>query len=173
MKPILETERLILREYTEDDAPEFFELNSDPEVMRYVPDKAMESVAQAREILLNHPIADYAKYGFGRWACELKSSGEHVGFCGLKFLPELDEVDLGFRFIPSQWGNGLATESSQAVVRYGFAQLRLNQIIGLAYPDNHASIRVLEKAGMNFADVVRPYSRPMLRYTIRRPESVG
>lgn len=169
----IETDRLILREYTEDDAAAFFRLNSDPEVMRYVPDEAMQSVDQAREILVSHPIADYTKYGFGRWACILKTTGDHVGFCGLKYLPELDEVDLGFRLIPSEWGKGLATEASQAVVDYGFANLSIDQIIGLVDPDHRASIRVLEKVGMEFVDIVRPYSFPMLRYRIRRPETAG
>jgi RimJ/RimL family protein N-acetyltransferase len=168
MKAILETERLILREYTEDDAPAFFRLNSDPEVMRYVPDKPMTSVDQAREILINHPIADYAEHGFGRLACLLKESGEHIGFCGLKYLKEIEDIDLGFRFVPSQWGKGLATEAGVPSIRYGFEELELDHIIGLAEPDNRASIRVLEKVGMKFTGVVRLFDMNMRRYVIRR-----
>jgi [ribosomal protein S5]-alanine N-acetyltransferase len=104
MSIILETERLILREYTEEDAPAFFLLNTDPEVMRYVPDEPMKSVDQARQILITLPLTDYGDRGFGRWACILKSSGEHIGFCGPKYLPEIGEVDLGFRFTPVNWG---------------------------------------------------------------------
>jgi [ribosomal protein S5]-alanine N-acetyltransferase len=169
MKIILETERLILREYVEDDAPAFFRLNSDPEVMRYVPDEPMTSVDQAREILITHPMADYAQHGFGRLACVLKATGEHIGFCGLKYLKEIDDIDLGFRFLPEHWGKGLGTESARGVVRYGFNELSLGHIVGLAEPDNHASIRVLEKAGMQFTECVRLFDLEMRRYVIENP----
>jgi len=183
MKIVLETDRLILREYVEDDAPAFFRLNSDPEVMRYVPDEPMRSVDQAREILKTHPIADYAEHGFGRLACVLKATGEHVGFSGLKYLKEIDDIDLGFRFLPAHWGKGLATEAAQAVVRYGFTEMApevaavhrmaiqfpLDHIVGLAEADNHGSIRVLEKVGMQFTGVVRLFDIEMRRYLIKNP----
>lgn len=166
----IETERLILREYTEEDAPAFFLLNSDPEVMRYVPDGALANVDQAREILISHPIADYRERGFGRWACVLKEAGEHIGFCGLKYLKEIDGIDLGFRFVPSQWGKGLATEASLASIRYGFEELVLDHIVALAEPENRASIRVLEKVGMQFVEMVRLFSLSMAKYVIWRPD---
>jgi RimJ/RimL family protein N-acetyltransferase len=169
MKIVLDTERLILREYTEEDAPDLFRLGSDPDVMRYVPDKPMANVDEARETLLSHPIADYQQHGFGRWACIVKATRQNVGFCGLKHLKEMKEVDLGFRFLPAHWGKGLATEAAQASVDYGFRRLALDHIIGLSHPDNQPSIRVLEKVGMQFVDVVRPYGFPMLRYVVRRP----
>ena len=84
MKVILETDRLLLREYVEADAEAFFKLNSDPEVLRFVPDKPLLNVEQARQILVDHPIADYRKYGFGRVACILKSTGEQIGVCGVE-----------------------------------------------------------------------------------------
>jgi [ribosomal protein S5]-alanine N-acetyltransferase len=86
MKVILETDRLLLREYVEDDAEAFFKVNSDPEVLRFVPDKALLDVEQARQRLVDHPIAEYRKYGFGRGACILKSTGEQIGFAGLNTL---------------------------------------------------------------------------------------
>ena len=165
---ILETDRLILREYCEADAAVFLQLNSDPAVMRFVPDPLMKDVEEARRILVTHPIADYSRHGYGRWACCLKQTGEHVGFCGLKYLPEIEEVDLGFRFGRSHWGKGFATESAQASIRYGFDTLRLNEIIGLSHPENYGSIRVLEKLGLQFAGIVKPYGWPMRRYVIRR-----
>ena len=164
----IETDRLILREYTEEDAPAFFALNRDPKVMRYVPDEPMVSIEQAREILRSHPITDYKERGFGRFACILKTTGEHVGFSGLKYLKEIDDVDLGFRFIPSQWGKGLATEAALASIRYGFDELQLNRIVGLAEPENRASIRVLEKLGMRFVETVRLFSLSMAKYVIER-----
>ena len=101
MKVILETDQLLLREYVEEDAEAFFKLNSDPEVLRFVPDKRLLSVEQARQMLVDHPIADYRKYGFGRGACILKSTGEQIGFAGLKYLEELGEVDVAYRLVPT------------------------------------------------------------------------
>jgi [ribosomal protein S5]-alanine N-acetyltransferase len=135
MKIIFETDRLIVREYVEEDAEAFFKLNSDPEVLRFVPDKALLDVEQARQLLIDHPIADYRNYGFGRGACILKSTGEpafaqlrrgkQIGFAGLKYLEELGEVDVAYRLMPTHWGQGLATEAALASVRHGFADLRL------------------------------------------------
>ena len=170
MSTILETERLILRHYTEEDAPAFFRLNSDPDVMRYVPDEPMKSVEDARDILVSHPIADYKERGFGRLACVLKETSEHIGFCGLKYLKEIDDVDLGFRFMPSHWGKGLATEAALASINYGFEKLELAHIVGLAEPENHASVRVLEKVGMRFTRLVRLFDCEFRRYLMHRPE---
>ena len=90
----------------EEDAEAFFKLNTDPEVLRFVPDKALLNVEQARQLLIDHPIADYGKHGFGRGACILKSTGEQIGFAGLKYLEELGEVDVAYRLCPltGAWG---------------------------------------------------------------------
>ena len=168
MKVILETDRLLLREYVEEDAEAFFNLNSDPEVLRFVPDKQLLNVEQARQILIEHPIADYRKHGFGRGACILKSTGEQIGFAGLKYLEELDEVDVAYRLMPTHWGQGLATEAALASVRYGFADLGLKQIIGLVMPENIASVRVLEKAGLRYAETVTFWGHQFSKYTISR-----
>jgi ribosomal-protein-alanine N-acetyltransferase len=146
--PTIETPRLLLRPFTETDAPAMLRLNSDLEVMRYVPDDPLTSVEHAAQILRDHPIADYGKHGYGRWAVELKESGEMIGFCGLKYLEDLGEVDLGYRLIRAAWGRGLASEGAQASVRYGFEVLGLAEIIGLVVPENTASVRVLEKCGL-------------------------
>ena len=148
MKVILETDRLLLSEYVEEDAEAFFKLNSDPEVLRVVPDKALLNVEQARQLLIDHPIADYRKHGFGRGACILKSTGEQIGFAGLKYLEELGEVDVAYRLMPTHWGLGLATEAALASVRFGFADLGLKRIIALVMPENIAPVRVLEKTGL-------------------------
>src|SRR5260370_34437178 len=120
MKVILETDRLFLREYVEDDAEAFFRLNSDPKVLRFVPDKRLLDVEQARQTLIDHPIAGYRKYGFGRGACILKSTGEQIGFAGLKYLEELGEGDVAFRLMRTYWGQGLANEAAPGSVRIRF-----------------------------------------------------
>ena len=166
MKVILETDRLLLREYVEEDADAFFKLNSDPEVLRFVPDKRLLDVEQARQILIDHPIADYRKYGFGRGACILKSTGEQIGFAGLKYLEELDEVDVAFRLMRTHWGLGLATEAALAAVRFGFADLDLKRIIGLVIPENIASVRVLEKTGLRYIGSVSFWGHQFSKYVI-------
>jgi [ribosomal protein S5]-alanine N-acetyltransferase len=166
MKVILETDRLLLREFVEDDAESFFKLNTDPEVMRFVPDKPLLNVEQARQTLIDHPIADYRRYGFGRGACILKSNGEQIGFAGLKYLDELGEVDLAYRLLPAHWGQGLATEVALASVRYGFADLGLKRIIGLVMPKNIASLRVLEKSGLRYSGTVTLWGHTFSRYVI-------
>jgi ribosomal-protein-alanine N-acetyltransferase len=170
MKVILETDRLLLREYVEDDAEAFFELNSDPQVLRFVPDKGLLNVEQARQILIDHPIADYRKYGFGRGACILKSTGEQIGFAGLKYLEEFGEVDVAFRLMRSHWGLGLATEAALASVRFGFADLGLKGIIGLVMPENKASVRVLEKTGLHYVETVTFWGSQFSKYAITSPE---
>ena len=166
MKVILETDRLLLREFVEDDAESFFKLNNYPEVVRFVPDKPLLNVEQARQTLIDHPIADYRRYGFGRGACILKSTGEQIGFAGLKYLDELGEVDVAYRLLPAHWGQGLATEVALASVRYGFAALGLKRIIGLVMPKNIASVRVLEKTGLRYSGTVTLWGHTFSRYVI-------
>ena len=166
MKVILETDRLLVREYVEEDAQAFFKLNTDPEILRFVPDKALLNVEQARRILIDHPIADYRKHGFGRGACILKSTGEQIGFAGLKYLKELGEVDVAYRLLPPYWGQGIATEVAVASVRYGFTDLRLKRIIGLVMPENIASMRVLEKAGLRHVGSASFWNHEFSKYVI-------
>ena len=166
MKVILETDRLLLREFVEDDAESFFKLNTYPEVVRFVPDKPLLNVEQARQTLIDHPIADYRRYGFGRGACILKSTGEQIGFAGLKYLDELGEVDVAYRLLPAHWGQGLATEVALASVRYGFTALGLKRIIGLVMPKNIASVRVLEKTGLRYSGTVTLWGHTFSRYVI-------
>ena len=166
MNVILETDRLLLREYVEEDAEAFFKLNSDPDVLRFVPDKPLLNVEHARQILIDHAIADYRKYGFGRGACILKSTGEQIGFAGLKYLEELGEVDVAFRLMRTHWGLGLATEAALACVRFGFAELGLKRIIGLVMPENIASVRVLEKTGLRYAETVMFWGSQFSKYVI-------
>ncbi|NNL38321.1 MAG: GNAT family N-acetyltransferase [Flavobacteriaceae bacterium] len=101
-------------------------------------------------------IMNYKKYGYGRWATVLKSGKQFVGWAGLAYLPEFDEVDLGYRFLPEYWGSGLATEASNAILNYAFDVLKLDKIVAIAMKENKASIRVMEKVGMEF-DKLAPY----------------
>jgi ribosomal-protein-alanine N-acetyltransferase len=149
MSVIIETERLLLRTFTEDDASLIYELNLDPEVTRYTLDPITD-VAHAKKILNEVILPQYTLYGHGRWAVHLKTTLEFIGWCGLKFRPERNEIDLGYRFRKIFWGNGYATEAAYACLNYGFEKLNLSEIIGRALPENLGSIRVLEKCGMEY-----------------------
>lgn len=163
---ILETERLLLREFDEGDIESFYRLGSIPEVTRYThdPGGGLTSLEHAREVLRTRPLADYKKHGYGRWACVYKATNEVIGFAGLKYLDEMHEIDLGYRFLPDYWGRGLATEACRAVLDFGFAQLGLKQIIAMVDPQNVASVRVLTKLGMTFVGMVEDGSLLVAKY---------
>ncbi len=152
---ILETERLVLREITLADKEALFKLHSDPLVQKYTGEAVVKSMEEITKAIKTR-IIDYKNYGFGRWAAILKSGQQFVGWAGLAYLPEFDEIDLGYRFLPEYWGLGLATEASQAILKYGFNKLHLSRIIAIAMKENKASIRVMEKVGMEF-DKYAPY----------------
>lgn len=145
---LIETPRLGLRPLTPNDSLDFFELNNDPEVIRYTGDPPFSDLEEARSFLENYD--QYERYGYGRWAVILKKTGEFIGWCGLKFMPDLDETDLGFRFFRKHWNKGYATESAMACIEYGFGKLGLKRIVGRAMEANKASVKVLEKTGFHF-----------------------
>lgn len=153
MAPI-ETERLILRQFVLDDAAAFQRLNADPLVRRYTYDSPMETLDDARRVLTEAPLADYANHGYGRVACVLKDTGELIGFSGLKYLSDMGETDIGYRFLRAHWGNGYATESARPMMDYGRNVLGLDRIIGLVDPDNAGSVHVLEKLGLRYESSV-------------------
>lgn len=146
---VIETPRLILREFTLNDSALVYELNKDPEVTKYTGDPIRDK-EHAREVLENTILPQYALYNHGRWAVHIKPGMEFIGWCGLKARPERNEIDLGYRFMQSSWGNGFATEAAYASIRYGFQTLNLPQIVGRAMHDNIASWKVLEKIGFEY-----------------------
>ena len=150
MNVIIETDRLLLRTFTMDDVDLIFKLNNDSNVTRFTYDP-IEQHEQARQILENIIIPQYALYNHGRWAVHVKPNLEFIGWCGLKYRPERNEVDLGYRFIPSSWNKGYATEAAYACLKHGFEKLNMKKITGRAVPENHGSLRVLEKIGMQFS----------------------
>jgi len=147
---IIETERLILRRFTPDDAEAYLPLVGDPEVNRYTGQSLVQTVEQARQILLDYPIRDYEVIGYGRMACIEKSSGRLIGFSGMKYLADLQETDIGYRFVRDAWGKGYATESAAVLMRQCIDEFSLRRVIGLAYRQNTGSTKVLQKLGLAF-----------------------
>jgi [ribosomal protein S5]-alanine N-acetyltransferase len=150
MKTVLETERLILREMTEDDAGNLFELNQNPNVMRYIPgEPPVTSRDDALAVLRERVFPQYARR-LGRWACIVKATGEFIGWSGVKHIPEDGEYDVGYRFLEPHWGKGYATESARAVLAYARQHLAGERVVGKAMLENRASRHVLEKIGLVF-----------------------
>jgi RimJ/RimL family protein N-acetyltransferase len=172
-KIILETERLLLREFDEGDVAPFYLLGSDPAIIRYTgdPGGGLTSAEHALEVLRARPLADYRNHGYGRWACVLKASGEVIGFAGLKYLADSQEVDIGFRLLPAYWGQGLATEACRAVLDFGRTNLGLKRVIGLVDPQNIASVRVLEKLGLTLTGQVEDQGKCFAKYVIEPQET--
>jgi [ribosomal protein S5]-alanine N-acetyltransferase len=155
MLPILETQRLLLRPFTLEDATDFWRLNAEPGIIEHVGKPALTSLQQAIDALKTGPLHDYRFKcgpieGLGRLACIDKASGALIGFAGLKYVKELDEVDVGYRFLPEYWGKGLASEAAARALEYGRKELALARIVGIVDPRNTGSVRVLQKLGLKF-----------------------
>lgn len=150
MEIILQTPRLVLRRMTEADAPLIFVLNSSPDVLKYLHEPELKDEADARRVIRDIILPQYNLYNLGRWAMILKEGNTFIGWCGLKYRPELEETDLGYRLMPQYWGHGYATEAAAHTLRYGLDILKLENITGRAHIENTASWTVLEKIGMQY-----------------------
>jgi [ribosomal protein S5]-alanine N-acetyltransferase len=172
LKQIIETSRLVLREFTLDDVDSLARVLSDAETMRFYPSPFDRSGV---ENWISRNIGRYAKDGFGLWAAVLKSSGELIGDCGLTVqnVDGVDEVEIGYHTRRDLWGQGLATEAARACRDYGFARLTVDRLISIIRPENLASCRVAEKNGMAVAKEVLWANLPHLVYAIRRNARTG
>lgn len=168
MKAVAETDRLILREFIIEDAQSFYELNMDEEVMRYTADKVFATVEEAEDLIHNYD--EYEKNGFGRWTVVLKETNEVLGWCGLKYIKSVDEVDLGYRLHRKFWNKGYATEACKASLNIGFKRYNLELIVGRTMVDNLASRKVLEKIGMTYWKEFDFEEHPGVYYRIYRKD---
>jgi RimJ/RimL family protein N-acetyltransferase len=156
----LETPRLVLRRWREEDIAPMAAVNADPEVMRWIRDGSVRDEQQTRAGVQAWE-SEWESQGFGLFAVEIRSTGELAGFTGLSvpnFLPEvLPAVEVGWRLGRSHWGQGLATEAAAAAVRFGFEERGLERIVSIAQVGNAASERVMTKRGMH---LVRETAHP-------------
>jgi RimJ/RimL family protein N-acetyltransferase len=155
MDKVIDTGRLILRSFDERDLEAFYQLCSRPEIIRYAQSTPVASREEALQLMKAAPFHDYATYGYGRFACVWKQTGEVIGFSGLKYVPEIRETELGYRFFPEFWGIGLATEAGRASIEFARDDLRLTRLVALVHPDNHASAGVLTKLGFAVEKQIR------------------
>ena len=152
---VLETERLVLRRLTAEDAAFILELLNDPAWIRLIGDRGVRTLEAAREYISNNLLAMYERHGFGLYLTELKGEGVPVGICGLIKRDSLEDVDVGFAFLPGFRGRGYGYESAAAVLEYGRRAFGLKRIVDITSPDNELSARLLEKLGFNFERTVR------------------
>ena len=147
MKAILETERLILRNWTSSDAENLFEICRDDEVMKYIGTGKGYKTLQEAEDFLSWAVNYQEENGFCRWAVVEKSSGEIIGSCGFARPHGTTEIELGYLLARKHWGKGFATEAAEACLRFGFNKLDFREIIAMTDLENTASQKVLEKIG--------------------------
>ena len=161
----LETDRLRLRLFTLDDVAIMYQLSTDPDVIKYA-DTPARDMDEARQRLEDGPLYDYEKYGYGRFAVELKETGKVIGFCGIKYLPEIKLPEVGYRYLPQYWGKGIGTEAAKVCVDFARDDLNIEKLIALIIPENIGSIRVAEKLGMTKGPLIHIYDVDALQYEL-------
>ena len=153
--PILETDRLVLRRLTTDDAGFLVELLNEPSFLLHIGDKGVRTEADACRYLEAGPRASYDRFGFGLYRVGLKETGEPIGMCGLLKREWLADVDIGFAFLPRFWAKGYAFEAASGVLLHARDAFGLKRVVAITSPDNAASIRLLAKLGFRFERMAR------------------
>jgi [ribosomal protein S5]-alanine N-acetyltransferase len=164
---VLETDRLLLRRLTEDDAAFIMRLVNEASWLRFIGDKGVRTLEDAREYLRKGPLDMYARYGFGMYLVTRKLDAAPLGMCGLIKRDTLPDVDIGFAFAPESWGNGYAVEAAAAVLAHGRGTFSLPRIVAITSLDNVSSIRVLEKIGLTFERVIEFAPNDPVRLFVR------
>jgi RimJ/RimL family protein N-acetyltransferase len=178
---VFETERLVLRRLTADDGPFILRLLNEPSFLEHIGDRGVRNLADATQYILAGtqyilagPIASYARFGFGLFLVELREGHEPIGICGLLKRDALDDVDLGFAFVPESWSKGYAFESTSATLAYAHDTQHLARIVAITSQDNVASINLLVKLGFYFDRMVlMPGEKTEVRLFARRLGSDG
>jgi RimJ/RimL family protein N-acetyltransferase len=152
MRKVLETERLILRELTEEDAPFMLALLNSRGFIEGIADRGVRTVEEAAGYTRDRVMASYAEHGFGMWGVVPKGEAEPVGLAGLVKRDVLEHVDIGYAFLEHVWGRGYAQEAAAAVLKHAREALGLETIVAITNLDNAASQRVLEKIGLRYVD---------------------
>ncbi len=163
MDIVFETKRLLLRKFTLADAALVYQLNSDPQVITYLHEPLLNNETEAARILQQILLPPYEKK-LGRWAIHLKEDSRFIGWCGLKQIPDSIDIDLGYRLMKTAWGKGYATEATSQTLNYAFKTLALPSVLAKVHADNIASIKVLEKIGMNYLGEEKEEGFPIKTY---------
>ena len=154
LEPLV-TARLVIRPFTPDDAPFILKLLNEPGWLRFIGDRGIRSVEDARAYIERVPMTSYEKNGFGLSLVALKETGVAAGMAGLIRRDGLEDVDVGFAFLEEHMGRGYAREAAEAVVAQGWSAFALPRIVAITTTDNTRSIRLLEALGFRFERVFR------------------
>lgn len=152
---VLETDRLIVRWLSIEDAEFILQLLNEPSWLRFIGDKGVRSLKDARNYILNGPVEMYSRLGFGLYLVELKEEVASIGICGLIKRDSLEDIDIGFAFLPKFWGRGYAYEAASAVMEYGRKTFGLTRLVAITSTDNYISAGLLEKLGFNFERMIK------------------
>jgi len=152
---VLETDRLVLRHMALEDAEFMLQLLNEPSFLRFIGDKGVRTIEDARNYILQGPMASYERFGFGLFLAELKETSVPIGMCGLLKRETLADVDIGFAFAPQFWKQGFAAESAAAVMAYAKDVIGLDRLAAITSPENEKSINVLLKLGMGFQGLIK------------------
>jgi RimJ/RimL family protein N-acetyltransferase len=152
---VIETERLTLRQLVTTDAEFILGLLNQPSFLRYIGDKGVRTIDDARNYIVSGPRNSYERNGFGLWLVELRNTKIPTGICGLLKRDTLTDADVGFAFLPEFWSMGYAYESASAVMGYARNVIGLKRVLAITNPDNAGSIKVLEKIGLRFEKMIR------------------
>ncbi|WP_044243487.1 GNAT family N-acetyltransferase [Chondromyces apiculatus] len=152
---VFETERILLRRLTPDDAPFILQLLNEPSWLKFIGDKQVRTLDDARAYIERGPAALYERLGFGPYLAVLRDGEVPMGICGLYKRDTLPDVDLGFAFVPAFWGKGYAREAAAAVLAHAQHVLHFPRILALTSPDNERSARLLEALGFHLESVTR------------------
>ena len=163
---LIETDRLIMRKFDTNDVDAVFEFASSPVVARFTLDAVVHTREEAARIIQEIWLREYEIYGYARYALVYKGENKVIGFCGMKYEPELGAPDLGYRMLPQYWAQGLGTEAASAALQYARNSLGLRRIMAEAVRENEASGRILLKIGFQ---LILTYVQD--GYTIDRYES--
>ncbi len=153
-KLLLESDRLLIRPFKLGDEQEVFEFSSDETVNKYTGDSLRTTLEEAKKIITNVWLPDYANYGYGRLAVIYKPDNKIIGFNGFKYHPDFKFTDFGYRFLSSHWGKGIATESSKMILKHGYQNLPIDEVLGFVMKENPASSNVLKKIGFKYKKFV-------------------
>jgi len=152
---VCETARLRLRHLLDSDASFVLELLNEPDFIRNIGDRQVRTLDDAQSYIRHGPMVSYSQHGFGLFLVELRDSGASIGICGLLKRDYLQDVDVGFALRESYRGRGYAFEAAAAAVRHGREDLGISRIVAITSADNHASMKVLRKLGLEFERSIR------------------
>lgn len=159
MEIVIETERLTLRKFTLDDAVFMLELLNTPAWLRFIGDKNVRTIEEAEQYLLNGNIRSYREYGFGFYVVVIKETQELIGICGIVKREGLDDIDIGFGFLPQFIGKGYGYEAASATLDYAINDLKIKRIVAIVNPENAGSIALIKKIGLQFEKMIQLSSK--------------